>query len=531
MDKISHCCPFLHLRVRTQQFVVTLSVLGSALSWITTSDAQNQCSHTRYPDLCAQTLMQFGSSNQSVDHNILALVNKTILETNLPSSYFAEYKTDDEDGAHSVVADYCEELIGMSLKRLDQSLRALKSPTRKNNDIQTWLSASITFQQTCKDYADAHTTISPGGLMQRMSDKMHYLSQLGSNSLALVNHVSKKGSQKDETNKEEHEFPKWVSAKGRKLLQGGTIKANAIVAQDGSGDYKTVSEAIRAASGNRFVIYVKEGVYKEKIRTSKDGITLIGDGKSSTLIVGDDSVAEGSSLTDSATFTITGDGFMARDIGFQNNAGPGGEQAVALNIASDHAVLYRCSISGYQDTLYALALRQFYAECDIYGTIDFIFGNAAAVFQRCNLLLRRPRGSSYNAILANGRTDPGQNTGFSVHKCSILPTSDFTQSRSSFLGRPWKEYSRSVVMQSTIDDVIAAKGWVAWPGYGSSVLKSLYFAEYGNEGGGAGTAGRVQWQGFHVLKAEDAAKFSVANFIAGNSWIPSSGVNFISGLN
>lgn len=195
--------------------------------------------------------------------------------------------------------DYCEELIGMSLKRLDQSLRALKSPTRNNNDIQTWLSASITFQQTCKDYADAHTTTSAGGLMQRMSDKMHYLSQLGSNSLAFVNHVSKKG----ETNKEEDEFPKWVSAKGRKLLQGGSIKANAIVAQDGSGDYKTVSEAIKAASGKSFVIYVKEGTYKEKIRTNKDGITLVGDGKYSTLIVGDDSVAQGSSLTDSATFS------------------------------------------------------------------------------------------------------------------------------------------------------------------------------------------------------------------------------------
>lgn len=135
--------------------------------------------------------------------------------------------------------------------------------------------------------------------MQRMSDKMHYLSQLGSNSLAFVNHVSKKG----ETNKEEDEFPKWVSAKGRKLLQGGSIKANAIVAQDGSGDYKTVSEAIKAASGKSFVIYVKEGTYKEKIRTNKDGITLVGDGKYSTLIVGDDSVAQGSSLTDSATFS------------------------------------------------------------------------------------------------------------------------------------------------------------------------------------------------------------------------------------
>ncbi|CAJ1975706.1 unnamed protein product [Sphenostylis stenocarpa] len=517
-----------------------LLVLGSAMTWVSMSDAvvvgghlghaHNECSLTRYPNLCAETLMQSGSQNQSVD-NILTLVNKTIFETNLPSSYFAEFRTDDAHLAHSLVADYCEELMSMSLKRLDQTLRALKSPRRNNNDIQTWLSASLTFQQSCKDYAHAH---SADDLMQMMSKKMDYLSQLGSNSLALVNHMSTTTSNKDGTNEEENEFPKWVSAKGRKLLQGATIKANAIVAQDGSGNYKTVSEAIKAASGARFVIYVKEGVYKEKIRTNKDGITLIGDGKYSTLIVGDDSVAKGSTLPDSATFSITGDGFIARDIGFQNNAGPQGEQAVALNIASDHSVLYRCSIAGYQDTLYAHALRQFYAECDIYGTIDFIFGNAAAVFQRCNLLLRRPHGSSYNAILANGRTDPAQNTGFSVHKSTIAPTADFSSvkhSYYSFLGRPWKEYSRSVVMQSRIDDAIAASGWVAWPGYGNSVLKSLYFAEYDNEGGGAGTAKRVQWQGFRVLHAQEAGKFTVATFLAGNSWIPSTGVTFSSGLN
>lgn len=137
-------------------------------------------------------------------------------------------------------------------------------------------------------------------------------------------------------------------------------------------------------------------------------------------------------------------------------------------------------------------------------------------------------------ILANGRSDPGQNTGFSVHKCVITAGSDFSpvkHSYDSFLGRPWKEYSRSVVMESTIDDAVAARGWIEWPGYGSSVLRTLYFAEYANEGPGAGTAKRVQWPGFHVLGAQEAVEFTVARLIAGNSWIPSTGVTFISGLN
>ncbi|RDX74402.1 putative pectinesterase/pectinesterase inhibitor 54, partial [Mucuna pruriens] len=552
MDKISHCGSFLNVGMRTQELAITFLVLGCTLTWISTcgavvgghlEHAHNECSLTKYPNLCAETLMEFGSGNQNGD-NIVALVNKTIFETNLPSSYFAEFKTQDAQLVHSVVADYCEELMSMSVKRLDQSLAEMKSPQRNNNDIQTWLSASLTFQQSCKDYVHAHTSIlSADDLMQRMSNKMDYLSQLGSNSLALVNQMSTKTSHKIGANKNEQEFPEWVSSKGRKLLQGATIKANAIVAQDGSGNYRTVSEAIEAASGTRFVIYVKKGVYKEKIRTNKDGITLIGDGKYSTLIVGDASVAKGATLPDSATFitptlvhfpAITGDGFIARDIGFQNNAGPQGQQAVALNIASDRSVLYRCSIAGYQDTLYAHALRQFYRECDIYGTVDFIFGNAAAVFQSCSLVLRRPSGGGYNAVLANGRTDPGQNTGFSVHKCSIAPSADFSavkHSYGSFLGRPWKEYSRAVVMESSIDDAIAARGWIEWPGYGSSVLRSLYFAEYGNEGSGAGTNKRVQWPGFRVVGAQEAVKFTVANFIAGNSWIPSTGVSFISGLN
>lgn len=84
----------------------------------------------------------------------------------------------------------------------------------------------------------------------------------------------------------------------------GRVKANAVVAQDGSGNYRTVSEAVKAAPGtSRFVIYVKEGVYREKIRSSKDGITLVGDGKYSTIIVGDHSVARGASLAASATFS------------------------------------------------------------------------------------------------------------------------------------------------------------------------------------------------------------------------------------
>lgn len=186
----------------------------------------------------------------------------------------------------------------MSLKRLDQSLLALKSSPRKyKHDIQTWLSAAMTFQETCKDYAADHQAVNISQIGKRIDDASESVSNL----LALVNRISNHHINA-ETEKQEV-FPKWISPGDRKLLQATTIKANAVVAKDGSGDYKTVSEAIGVASGGRFVIHVKAGVYEEKIRTNKDGITLIGEGKYSTIITGDDSVANGATMPGSATFS------------------------------------------------------------------------------------------------------------------------------------------------------------------------------------------------------------------------------------
>ncbi|KAK0572792.1 hypothetical protein LWI29_037390 [Acer saccharum] len=157
----------------------------------------------------------------------------------------------------------------MSLQRLDLSQLALKeSPTKNKHDIQTWLSAALTFQQTCKDSVE--TTL---GLDHKISQKMDYLSQLVSNPLAIVNRIT--GTADSSRNSTAGAFPNWIYSRHRKLLQANTIKANVIVVKDGTGNYKTVSEAIKAASGNRFVIYVKAGVFKEKIHTNKDGITLI----------------------------------------------------------------------------------------------------------------------------------------------------------------------------------------------------------------------------------------------------------------
>lgn len=200
----------------------------------------------------------------------------------------------------------------------------------------------------------------------------------------------------------------------------------------------------------------------------------------------------------------------------RNTAGAANHQAVALRSGSDLSVFYRCGFEGYQDTLYAYSDRQFYRECDVYGTVDFIFGNAAVVFQNCNIYARKPP-KKINTVTAQGRTDPNQNTGISIHNCRVTAASDLKPVQSSvktFLGRPWKAYSRTVFMKTYLDSLINPAGWLEWSG--NFALKTLYYGECMNTGPGSSTANRVKWAGFHVIaSAAEASKFTVGKSIAG----------------
>lgn len=223
---------------------------------------------------------------------------------------------------------------------------------------------------------------------------------------------------------------------------------------------------------------------------------------------------------------VSGDGFWARDMTFENTAGPQKHQAVALRVSSDLSVLYRCSIKAHQDTLYAHSLRQFYRDCHIYGTIDFIFGDASVVIQNCDIFLRRPMSHQANMVTAHGRDNPSETTGILIHGSRIRPAPEFSSvkgSYRSYLGRPWKKYSRTIVLKTDLDSLIDPKGWTEWRG--SYALSTLFYAEYMNTGIGATTAQRVKWPGFHVLSnQEEASPFAVSNFIQGGSWIPVTGV-------
>eukprot|EP00258_Populus_trichocarpa_P018544 XP_006382081.2 pectinesterase [Populus trichocarpa] len=320
----------------------------------------------------------------------------------------------------------------------------------------------------------------------------------------------------------------WLSVTDRRLFQLSSLTPDVVVAADGSGNYKTVSAAVAAApkySSKRYIIRIKAGVYRENVEVPKEksNIMFLGDGRKTTIITGSRNVVGGSTTYHSATVAVEGQGFLARDITFQNTAGPSKYQAVALRVESDFAAFYKCGMLGYQNTLYVHSNRQFFRNCFIAGTIDFIFGNAAAVFQDCDIRARRPNLGQTITITAQGRSDPTQNTGIVIQKCRIGVTSDLHPVRSNFsayLGRPWKEYARTVIMQSSISDVIHPAGWNGLKG--RFALSTLSFAEYENSGAGAGTSERVTWEGYKMItSATEAQSFTPRNFIAGSSWLKS----------
>ncbi|KAI8026114.1 putative pectinesterase/pectinesterase inhibitor 7 [Camellia lanceoleosa] len=278
------------------------------------------------------------------------------------------------------------------------------------------------------------------------------------------------------------------------------------------------------------MIYVVGGVYEKyvSIAQNKPYLMMVGDGINKTVITGNHSVADGWTTYSSPTFAVVGPGFVAINITIQNTAGAIKQQAVALLNNADLSTFYNCSIEGYQDTLLTHSMRQFYSHC---VDMDFIFGNAAVVFQNCNVYPRLPMQGQFNAITTQGRTNINQNTGTSIQNCTIIAAPDLAADNGTtqtYLGRPWQLYSRTVYMQSFMDSLINPAVWAVWSG--TFALDTLYYAEYNNRGPGSSITNRVTWPGYYVISVTDAVNFTVSNFISGDVWLPATGVLYTSGL-
>ncbi|KAI4964958.1 hypothetical protein ZWY2020_057753 [Hordeum vulgare] len=435
----------------------------------------------------------------------------------------------------SAITD-CLDLLDLSSDELSWSMSAASPSTAgagaagrvgtgdAHADLRAWLSGALGNQDTCKDGLDDTDSV----LGSLVSTGLQAVTSLLGDGLGQVAAAGEEAASSARTSGHrgrglgEGSAPALAGREGRRLLQmlvgPGGMPVDAVVAQDGSSNHTTVHAAVDAApSGAR-----------RAVRDLREAGRVQGDGG------GEEEEVE----RDDA---VVGKGFNARDKTVENTAGPAKHPAVALRCDSDLSVVYRCAFEGHQDTLYAHSLRQFYRDCRVAGTVDIVFCNAAAVFQNCLLLARAPLPGQKNSVTAQGRFNASMNSGFAFQFCNVSAHDDLlrqasranktTAATQTFLGRPWKAYSRVVFMQSYIGTVVRPEGWLAWDA-NQSTLATLYYGEYMNTGpGAAGVGGRVRWPGYHLaMSPAEASNFTVAQFIEGNMWLPTTGVRFTSGL-
>ena len=296
------------------------------------------------------------------------------------------------------------------------------------------------------------------------------------------------------------------------LLAGAAYAADVTVAADGSGNVKTVQAAIDKVPENnakRFIIAIKPGTYKEQIRVpaNKPYISFIGTDAMKTVLTFSISNKEAGSTSAAYATYIGGHDFYAENITFENSFGIG-SQAVAVLVEADRAVFKRCRFLAWQDTLYAKNGRQYYIDSYIEGHVDFIFGQAAAVFENCVI---HSKGDGY--LTAPMRCAANEPAGFVFQKCRL--TAENTKA-GVYLGRPWRDYGRTVFLNTEMGEHIRPVGWHHWV---PEREKTAYLAEYRSTGKGANDAARVKWA--HQLTDAEAAAFSTENFLKGkDGWNP-----------
>ncbi|CAA0827827.1 Probable pectinesterase/pectinesterase inhibitor 46 [Striga hermonthica] len=517
-------------------FITTMFSLAGSCKFTSTKDL---CDTALFPDSCHNSLANLTTprNHTRLDTIFERSARVALTAVSKASSRFstrgAIKKLMRVDEKLSISAlESCATLLSLAMDNINESLSVSKQVSFSSGarmDIMTWMSAAGTDLRTCMDEFEGFSHDVKKFVREELDNSTKYIS----NSLAIVTRIhSCLGSMKVRYSSS---FGYWVN-ETKNLLDANTtkIKIDIVVAQDGTGNFTAITDALKTVpdrSLNRFVIYVKKGTYYENVRVEKSkwNVMMIGEGMEQTVVSSNLSYAGGTKTFMTATFAVFGRGFVARQIAFRNTAPA--SQAVALLSTSDKSVFFQCLVESKQDTLYAHSKRQFYRECTIIGTMDFIFGNSAAVIQTSLILLKNPFPGRTNVITAQGKSDPNQKTGFSVHNCTIRPAGkEGLGGARAFLGRPWRDYSTVVFMQTYIDGSVDPEGWLAWDASRPDP-STVFYREYGNSGPGANTSGRVKWAGVKVeLDESEAEKFTVGRLIGGQEWLPETRVPFRLGL-
>jgi pectinesterase len=291
------------------------------------------------------------------------------------------------------------------------------------------------------------------------------------------------------------------------------------VAADGSGQFKTVQEAVMAipagSLANPVIIRIKPGTYKELIYVQREKrfFHLVGEDAARTIlsfdlyagIEGRDGKPIGTFRTPSTV--IDADDFTAENITFENSAGPKG-QALAIRIDGDRAVFRNCRFMGWQDTLFINRGRHYFEGCTIAGHVDFIFGGATAFFEKCRIHCLE------NGYITAASTPDNQPFGFVFSNCKITGESPDIK---TYLGRPWRDFSSVIFLTTEMTDVVRPVGWHNWDK--PEREKTSRYAEYNNSGAGVSVQARVKWS--RQLTKAEAQRVTVKNVLAGSDgWNP-----------
>lgn len=301
----------------------------------------------------------------------------------------------------------------------------------------------------------------------------------------------------------------------------GPPKPDAIVAADGTGRYKTIREAIDASpqissdTGRRWTILVKPGIYRELVYVQREKrfTSLIGEDAEKTILTfdlyaslpGPDDKQIGTFRT--PTLVVDADDFTVENMTIENSAGARG-QALALRVDGDRVVFRGCRFLGWQDTIFVNRGRHYFEDCLIEGAVDFIFGGATTYFERCHI---RVVGAGY---ITAASTPDHQAHGLVFSRCKItgLAPGPFT-----FLGRPWRDYAKTVFLHCEISEVVQPVGWDNWKK--PAAEKTSFYAEYMSTGPGAKPLERAPWA--KALTAEDVAALTREKVLGGSDgWDP-----------
>ncbi|TDE02693.1 pectate lyase [Flavobacterium hiemivividum] len=310
------------------------------------------------------------------------------------------------------------------------------------------------------------------------------------------------------------EYPRWKKKiEAIQLIKKQVVlkeEFNIVVDQSGNGDFKTIQQAINASKAypsERITIFVKNGIYNEKVKVPEwnSRISLIGESREKTIITYDDHFNKIGLGRNSTFYTYTvlieGNDFFCKNLTIQNTSGQVG-QAVALNVNANRVMFTNCSFLGYQDTLYTSGegTKNYFKDCYIEGTTDFIFGDATVLFENCVI------NNKSDSYITAASTPKDSIYGYVFKNCKLIADANATK---VYLGRPWRPYAKTVFMNCEMGKHILPEGWHNWSKPDAET--SSFYAEYKCTGEGYQPKNRVAWS--HQLKNSEAKKYTIENIL------------------